>query len=197
MRDQIAQEELAHLSGEDLELNLLAHRQPSSSTIGTTDPAACGSSLSGTQKTTHIHDDDLEMYVRGTLEPGHMRTVESHLLECEACRELFSRCVGLQIHLHYTGETDPDQKHERSEPRFVTGDDATLQELNPLSLDRQKVRILDVSRHGIGILTRKSIFPGTIVRIRIRNTIQVGEVRYCLKAGDEGYRIGLLLPKDF
>ncbi len=38
--------------------------------------------------------------------------------------------------------------------RFGTGDDTIFQELNPLSLDRQKVKIADISKNGLGILGR-------------------------------------------
>lgn len=53
-----------------------------------------------------------------------------------------------------------------SEPRFSTGDDAIFQELSPLSLDRQEVRIVDVSRNGLRVPAAKSVFLGTIVQIQ-------------------------------
>jgi len=173
VRSQKPQIETKRVYEEDLELNLPSPRH-----------------------TEHIHDDDVEMYVSGKLESEHISTVESHLLECKACRESFYQCFGLQLEFRYTEITEAsDQKHKRSEARFVTGDNALLQELNPLSLDRHKIRILDVSKHGIGVLIQRAIFPGTIVQIRIKDTIQVGEVRYCLPAGTEGYRVGLRLPR--
>ena len=147
-------------------------------------------------KKTHIQEDDLQMYVLGRLEPGRASAAESHLTDCEACRKSLSQCVGMRIHLHYTGETERDQKQKRTEPRFVTGDDAILQELNPLSLERQKVRILDVSKHGLGVLIPKSLFRGTIVQIRIRENVELGEVRHCRAWGGDGYRIGLRLVNE-
>jgi hypothetical protein len=150
----------------------------------------------------HLHEDDLEMYVRGRLEPGHVATLDSHLLECQACRARLTRCIGLQLMLHPIGATKSEgtkseEKQKRSEPRFYTGDDAIFQQLSPLSLKRQVVRIVDISRNGLGLLASESALPGTIVQVRIKGTVEVGEVRYCSERGTEGYRIGLRLHGEF
>ena len=66
-----------------------------------------------------------------------------------------------------------------------------LQELSPLSLDRQKVQIVDISKKGLGILASKAVLPGTIVQVRINTAVELGEVRHCSARDDDGYRIGL------
>jgi hypothetical protein len=142
----------------------------------------------------HAHDDDLELYVKGRLEPRHIPTVEAHLLECEPCRERFSQCIGLQLNLRIGGAKSKE-KCRRSEPRFGAGDQAILQELSPLSLDRQTVEIVDVSRNGLGILASKSVLLGTVVQVRIKDAVELGEVRHCSVWGYVGYRIGLRLHK--
>ena len=53
-----------------------------------------------------------------------------------------------------------------SEPRFDTSGEGTVQELHPLSLDRQKIRIVNMSKNGLGFVVRKAILPGTIVQLR-------------------------------
>jgi len=141
----------------------------------------------------HAHDDELELYICGRLEPELISAIEPHLWECQACRAKLSRCVGLQLMLHPIGETKAREDYKRSEPRFSSGDDAVLQELNPLSLDRHRVKIVDISKNGVGILAPKSLRPGTIVQIRIKSSIELGEVRHCSAAGHQGYRIGLRL----
>ena len=150
--------------------------------------------MSYIQNAVHSHEDDLELYVRGRLEPGHASTVESHLLECQLCREQVSRCVCILLIRHPIGRKE---SNERSEPRLRTGDNALFQELNPFSTHRQIVKIVDVSKNGLGILARKSVLPETIVQVRINNNIEIGEVRYCLAFGDQGYRIGLRLHTRF
>jgi hypothetical protein len=99
--------------------------------------------------------------------------------------------------LHPTGKTKSEEKYERSEPRFITGDDATFQELSPLSLDHQKVKIVDVSKNGLGILAPKSVMVGTIVQVRIKSAVELGEARHCSAQGDKGYLIGLRLHNAF
>ena len=110
----------------------------------------------------HAHEDDLKLYARGRLEPGYIATIESHLLECKNCRERLSRSIGLGKPLQPSQEIKK-MKYERSEPRFSAGDHAVLQELSPLSVDRQTVEIVDVSRNGLGVLAPKPLMPGIIV----------------------------------
>ena len=145
----------------------------------------------------HAHGDDLELYVRGRLEPGHTSAYESHLMECQTCRERLSKCIGLNLRLSPTGGKKSKEGYERSELRFRTGDRALLRELNPLSMDRHSVEVVDVSKNGLGILAAKSVLPGTIVQVQIKNQVEVGEVRYCSASGERSYRIGLRLHNQF
>ena len=145
----------------------------------------------------HIHDNDLQLYVRGRLASERISAVDSHLLECETCRERLSQYIGLRLTLPVKGKLKSEENDKRSEPRFATGDDAIVQELHPLSLDRQKVRIADISNNGLSILAPKSLLPGTIVQIRMERTVGLGKVQNCSARKDEGYRIGLRLQDEF
>jgi hypothetical protein len=144
----------------------------------------------------HAHEDDLELYSRGRLEPGHTLTVEAHLRDCPSCRGRLSQCIGLRRDFHPTGTTKAEETSERSELGLTAGDDAVLQELNPLSLDRQKVTIADISIDALSIHASESVFPGTMVQLRIRNTVLLGEVREC-SVVENGYRIALRLQSEF
>jgi hypothetical protein len=145
----------------------------------------------------HVHDDDLELYVRGRLEPQRVSTLDSHLVDCQTCRARLAHSLGLQLVLHPLGKSASIEKGRRSEPRFEVGDDAIVQQLSPLSLDRREVKIVDVSRNGLGILAPEAVMPGTIVQVRININVELGEVRYCLDRGGQGYRIGLRLGDQF
>ena len=140
------------------------------------------------QNSIHLHEDDLELYIRGRLEPRHTSTLESHLLGCEECQERFSQSLGLRQAYHPIG-----RQNHRSEPRFSAGDEAVLQELHPLCVDRWKVKIVDVSRNGLGLVAPKAIMPGTLVRVRIKDSVELGEVRHCQERAPNEYRIGLRL----
>ena len=143
----------------------------------------------------HIHEDDLELYLCGRLESERTSSVEQHLLECNACRECMSACLGLQIVLHrLPGKSESAQK--RSEPRFSAEGEATLQEIHPLSLDREKVMIVNISKNGLGILSPKAILPGTVVQLRINNHVELANVRYCSALGGDCFRLGLRLHDE-
>ena len=139
----------------------------------------------------HVHEDDIELYLRGGLEPERAPIAESHLLECQSCRQLLSDCLGQRIAFQATTRPKSNAPQKRSEPRFSTESEAILQELHPLSLERQKVRIVNVSKNGLGIVSQKSIFPGTIVQLRIKGKVELGNVRYSVALGDGGFQIGL------
>jgi hypothetical protein len=66
-----------------------------------------------------------------------------------------------------------------------------VQNLSPLSLDRQKVEILDISKNGLGILASKAVLPGVIMQVRINTAVELAEVRHCAEYDGNRYRIGL------
>jgi hypothetical protein len=140
----------------------------------------------------HVHEDDLELYVRGRLKLERISPLESHLAECQMCQELLSACVGQRLAFQPTPGTTSEAAQKRTEPRFSTEGEGSLQELHPLSLDRQKINIVNVSKNGLGLLSPKAIYPGTIVQLRIKDIVELGNVRYCFASGD-GFQIGLRL----
>ena len=144
----------------------------------------------------HIPEEDLELYVRGRLESERTSQVERHLLECNICQECLAVCLGQQVAVHFVQETKPESAQKRFEPRFNAEGEATVQALHPLSVERHKVTIVNVSKNGFGILSPKAILPGTIVQIRIKDTVELGNVRYCSAPGDDGFKIGLRMHDE-
>lgn len=145
------------------------------------------------QSPVHADEKDIELYARGRLEPGHASTIEAHLLACKICRDSLSDSLGQSLALDVISGENSQAAHERAEPRFSTEGEATVQELHPLSLDRHKVKIANVSKNGLGIVSPKAILPGTIVQLRIKNTVELANVRYCSAKDNDGFRIGLRL----
>jgi hypothetical protein len=141
----------------------------------------------------HIHADDLDLYTQGRLGVEETAIAESHLLECENCRQLLSEGLGRRLALHPIKASAPISGQKRREPRFSVNGEATVQELHPLSLDRHKVKVVNVSRNGLGIVGPTAILPGTIVQLRINGTIELGNVRYCTAIEGGQFRIGLRL----
>lgn len=147
--------------------------------------------MSDIRTLVHASYDDLVRYVQGRLGPEGLSAIDLHLSDCDVCRERLFRNIGSQITLHLVGKAKADQRRERSEPRFSTGSEALVQSLNPLSLERHTVKIVDISKNGLGILASKAALPGTIMRVRINTAVELAEVRHCSACGVDGYRIGL------
>jgi hypothetical protein len=47
--------------------------------------------------TAHIHEDDLELYSAGHLEPERVPPLEAHLSGCRDCQERLDQCAGPQL----------------------------------------------------------------------------------------------------
>jgi len=139
----------------------------------------------------HASYDDLVRYIQGRLATERLSVIDPHLLNCDICRDNLSKTIKSHLMLHFVAKAKADLKRERSEPRFSAGSEAIVQSLSPLSLDRQKVKIVDISKNGLGILAEKSESPGTIMQVRINTAVELGEVRYCSAGNDNEYRIGL------
>jgi len=43
--------------------------------------------------TVHIHEDDLELYSTGHLEPERVPALEAHLSGCQDCQDCLQQCV--------------------------------------------------------------------------------------------------------
>ena len=67
-----------------------------------------------------------------------------------------------------------------------------MQVLNPFLDGRLAVRVLDVSRNGLRLSTDTQLLRGTLVQIYIKNIVAMGEVRHCVRIGDE-YHAGIRL----
>lgn len=145
-----------------------------------------------TQSAVHLHEDDLELYLRGQLESERLSSAERHLLECKICQLQLSNSLGQRVAVQMVSRPKADLTQKRSEPRFDTKGEGTLQELHPLSLERRRVKIVNVSKNGLGLISPRAILPGTIVQLRIKDIVELANVRYC-SASDEGFRIGLRL----
>src|SRR5258706_7090587 len=147
--------------------------------------------MSYTLSPVHTSYDDLVWYIQGRIGPESISAIDHHLSDCDICRESLSLGIASQLMLHLAVKAKADQKRERAEPRFRTGSEAIVQNLRPLSLDRQKVEILDISKTGLAILASNAVSPGTIVQVRINTAVELAEVRHCSVSPENGFRIGL------
>ena len=101
----------------------------------------------------------------------------------------------MQTLLATSGRKRPDRRAQpragadrRAEPRLVVDEPATLHLLGPSVGEEMAVRIMDISQSGVGLSSPQAIPMGTLVHIRIRETIvAIGQVKYSARVGGEHY----------
>jgi hypothetical protein len=137
----------------------------------------------------HIPAEDIDFYARqGVSEPKNPE-IEAHIADCPFCRSKLAAAVEFS---HALLHLQREAAEMRDTHRVPTDDPATLQVLNPLSPDHWEVRIRDVSKSGMCVLTPKRIDRGAQVKVQRGTIIACGEVRYCVAVG-EVFRVGILL----
>ena len=144
----------------------------------------------------HLRDEDLELYVLGQLSPSQVSTIEAHLHGCESCGSKLSQTVKFVQELNGAQQQGPAAGERRRSVRVPSDDPARLQVFSPLSPARSDVRVLDVSTHGLKLHVPEYLQPGTVVQIRLANSVVLGEVRYCLPAS-VGFHVGVSLEDVF
>src|SRR5215475_9006206 len=81
----------------------------------------------------------------------------------------------------------------RRERRLPTDESALLQLLNPLSEGRLVIRVLDVSKNGLKLITPIQLHRGALVQVYLKGVIALGEIRYCTQTSDAEYCAGIQL----
>lgn len=141
----------------------------------------------------HVHDQHLEMYLLDRLQRHETSQVESHLGKCAECATrlssvaFFDQLVELSRKQAILTGTE-----KRREPRVSTEDAGILQRINPFSLERSSIMVLDVSENGMKIGAPVVLFPGTMVKVRLKTMVAFGDVRHCREIGDF-YQAGIRL----
>ena len=140
----------------------------------------------------HIHEEALELYMHQRLGVSESEALEQHLLDCNECKQRLDKTV------HFTAKTLVLQRveaepNQRAEPRFSSNDCGFLRSLSPLLPDRWPVRIVDVSRKGLGLVIPVRLAPGTMVQVRVGKTVALGDVVYSTRLSEHEFRVGLCL----
>jgi hypothetical protein len=149
----------------------------------------------------HVPDDDLGLYLVGQLPSHRIACVESHLAECSSCVTRLSNLALLDHPLSRLSDLQGGEHggiEKRRELRIPCDDPGEMQTFSPYSLVKTPVLITDFSRNGLRVRTSQFVGRGTIVQVRVRSAIILGEVRYCIAAGaefDAGIQIQDMIPK--
>jgi hypothetical protein len=138
----------------------------------------------------HVSEEQLRFYVSDALSDEDSDQLKSHLDECGSCRGRLEKSrSGIQ---QTAAISDPGHDERRSERRMATNDSASVQVISPQTLGHMDVQVLDVSRNGLKIRSPKFLHSGVILQMRLRDTLILGEVRYCVQT-DDGFWAGLYI----
>jgi hypothetical protein len=146
----------------------------------------------GTFDSPHIHDDDLHLYIFNRLGISESEALERHLLDCAECTERLNKAAHFAVKI-LTLQRAVAEPNMRAEPRFNSTDCGFLRSLSPLRPEPLPVRIVDVSRTGLGLIAPVQLAPGTLVQVRVGRTVAFGEVVYTKRLSEQEFRVGLRL----
>ena len=148
------------------------------------------------EQTEHVHESELELYLKDQLSKESTATIDAHLGSCQACSSKLAeqdKCLWYLAELNNDAARDGER---RRHPRLATNDPATLQVLNPFSDDVWDVRIVDVSISGLRAHSPKILLPGSLIKVKMQYSVACGDVRYCIP-GDNGFYAGVRLHDYF
>jgi hypothetical protein len=151
--------------------------------------------LNGKGPLMHMREQDLKFDVTEELPLAEMYMVESHLSACGLCNSTLSKATSARAETNGV-EHLPKVQERRKESRIETDEVGSVQSIVPFIDDRLDVRILDVSREGMNLHAAKSLDPGMMIKLKLKNVVAFGEVRYCNAAGI-GFNIGIKIENVF
>jgi hypothetical protein len=149
-----------------------------------------------TEPRKHASEDQLQWYVCDRLTVEETKDLESHLSECNECARRLTDTIGFFRNLSKPKPQDASAGERRRARRFSTGCSAEIQILNPFRPNCSTVSIVDVSKGGLRLESNESLGAGTLIRVRLNNTIIFGDVRYCNPSGEK-FHVGIQIQDVF
>ena len=140
----------------------------------------------------HVHQHELELYVRGRLESDRGVQLEFHISTCFGCIDRLEKTAEFVSHMSMRPISTAPIAEKRSERRFSTSFVGTMQVLRPLSFERISVQVSDMSTRGLALIIPAPLLPQALLLVRFGNTVVFGEVRYCV-ASENNYRVGVTI----
>jgi hypothetical protein len=138
-----------------------------------------------TEPGKHPSDNQFQWYVRDQLTAEETKDIESHLSECKECARRLTDTLGFLGNFSKLKPQEARASERRREPRFSTEGSAKIQSLNPFSPNYSTVSIVDVSKGGLRLESNDRLGIGTLIRVRLNNTIIFGDVRFCNPSGEK------------
>lgn len=152
--------------------------------------------MTAAEQTAHVHESELELYLKDELSRESLAAIDTHLRSCQACSGKLAEQDKCLWYLAELSSNEDSGRERRRHPRLATDDPASLQVLNPFSDDVWEVRIVDVSISGVRTFTPKGLLPGSLIKVKMQYSVACGDVRYCIPA-DNGFFAGIRLHDYF
>lgn len=137
----------------------------------------------------HTNNNELQLYFLGRLSTARGDTLEHHVSQCRECKDQLETIAKVVARL-LTSQSDRGSDGQK-EARLRTRDTGFLRSFLPLTPGCWPVQIVDVSRHGIGLLFRRELAPDTLVQVQIGEKISLGQVKYSKRISEQEFRIGI------
>ena len=93
------------------------------------------------------------------------------------------------------GRPTTSRVERRREERILANEAAQCRVLNPLLEEALAVQMLDWSADGLSLRTALALSAGTLVQVRFKDSVVLGEVRYCVRSGD-AFKIGVRIESS-
>jgi hypothetical protein len=140
------------------------------------------------------YEREFERFLSGFLRHGRELIPQAHLIEGELCVGSLSKSDDFlcEPEALSANQAIHDRREKRREHRLATNAWAVLQILSPFSDEHLDVRILNVSKNGVGLYTPTGVMPGSLLKVRLKDYLAFGEARYCRPAA-EGFSVGVQL----
>lgn len=141
----------------------------------------------------HVEERELHLYLFNGLPSNEASIIENHLSQCEACRgraaeasTFIGEFVAVKRFIaHYAGS------ERRNEPRVPEKGFGMMRVLHPILPGRLRVELVNSSPSGFKVRSPEPLTPSTIVQMQLHENFVMAEVRYCHKAADAGFWIGM------
>jgi len=138
----------------------------------------------------HIEDHELIDYVKKHSHAESRSNICTHLQRCLQCGAKLRALLASHVADH-TGLPTSLEDNRVLGQSFKSGQNGSTKTYWPLSRDSAELYVSDVSKGGFGAITSNSLPLGSLVRVRIGESIVWGEVRFCRATSDKNFHIGV------
>ncbi len=141
----------------------------------------------------HVLQQDLEAYLTRLFPTEEDSVIEEHLSKCKRCVDKLTHWDGFSSSPMHERPGPDSHEEKRRAHRFATNSSAVLQVLNPFSVEHLDIYIADVCKDGMRVKVPIAVQRGSLVKVRIKKCLFLGEAGYCELSSDSFFHVGIKL----